>query len=634
MWADGKLIRGPKETLVPDANTHSDKIGGINYPDKWVGDTDEPSASEVAWSFNPDLNPSIDDTAFFSYVEISPGTWTYLTITEGEATTLIETTPTTVYYRDYNPVYASVAYNAEPISDGDDATLARTMEDYPNLFQMINDWSNRAFYRFSGAENVTVYRGTDDQEPDADMAFSAGIAIPAYINRAHIAFKTFQLEPYGNRIPSMSFEVVQGSDITSKAVIEDVLGMSDLSSAQWDTSGVSEVGDRNFVMGYTISRVTSYRQALEKFIDAFNIDCAEIGDKLVFRAKARTPDYTIPWADLAAAPNIDTKENALTSSIKDQLELPKELIISYKDPDRTYNTNTARFSRQHGRSRHKANIEFAIVRPYKFMKELARDKARRLWIEGKTIKIYLSYKYFYLAPSDIVTIDGSEYGKDDYTLKVATINRGVNGILEVEGVLNSPYVYDEVSGETTDIGSPIVIQQPTPNYVLETAVTLLLDIPALSPSDNVGNNIYWVTCGSSDDWVGTNLYRETFPGGDQYANVANNGLSSPIGEVTADPLPAWSGKAYDPNLSMTVTLYSSDEILESCTVDEFFNYANTAWVGGEIIQFKEAVSLGSNQYRLTGIRRGLRDTMIDSVMSGHALNEKFVKFVSSSRLLA
>ncbi len=60
-----------------------------------------------------------------------------------------------------------------------------------------------------GTEGITVYLGTDTQDPDPLIESREGVGnVPGYRNQAYVVFSDFHLNPYGGRIPNFTFEVV------------------------------------------------------------------------------------------------------------------------------------------------------------------------------------------------------------------------------------------------------------------------------------------------------------------------------------------------------------------------------------------------------------------------------------------
>jgi len=61
-------------------------------------------------------------------------------------------------------------------------------------------------------DNVRIYLGTEQQIPDSLMESIHGVGnVPAYRGTAYVVFEDFDLSPWGNRIPAMTFDVVRAN---------------------------------------------------------------------------------------------------------------------------------------------------------------------------------------------------------------------------------------------------------------------------------------------------------------------------------------------------------------------------------------------------------------------------------------
>ncbi|MEM6648684.1 MAG: glycoside hydrolase TIM-barrel-like domain-containing protein [Pseudomonadota bacterium] len=68
-------------------------------------------------------------------------------------------------------------------------------------------WADGKPYSLSDL-NYRLYSGTEDQLPDALMESIEGVGnVPAYRGLAYLVFEDFPLNPFGNRIPQLNFEV-------------------------------------------------------------------------------------------------------------------------------------------------------------------------------------------------------------------------------------------------------------------------------------------------------------------------------------------------------------------------------------------------------------------------------------------
>jgi hypothetical protein len=59
------------------------------------------------------------------------------------------------------------------------------------------------------ARKFRIYTGTEDQQPDPTIQADKGTT-PAYRGQSYVVFEDLELETFGNRIPSFTFEVIKG----------------------------------------------------------------------------------------------------------------------------------------------------------------------------------------------------------------------------------------------------------------------------------------------------------------------------------------------------------------------------------------------------------------------------------------
>lgn len=71
--------------------------------------------------------------------------------------------------------------------------------------------------------NMRVYTGSETQLPDAKIEAVEGVGqAPAYRGTAYVVFENLALEPYGNRVPTFSFEVMRSGDGDLSDIVEAV----------------------------------------------------------------------------------------------------------------------------------------------------------------------------------------------------------------------------------------------------------------------------------------------------------------------------------------------------------------------------------------------------------------------------
>ncbi|WP_108260331.1 baseplate multidomain protein megatron [Mangrovicoccus ximenensis] len=68
--------------------------------------------------------------------------------------------------------------------------------------------------------DISVYRGTEDQDPDPKIAAVEGLEnAPAYRGLAYVVISDLELERFGNRVPQFSFEVLRPAQAASEGEV-------------------------------------------------------------------------------------------------------------------------------------------------------------------------------------------------------------------------------------------------------------------------------------------------------------------------------------------------------------------------------------------------------------------------------
>ena len=92
------------------------------------------------------------------------------------------------------------------------------------------------------ARRFRIYTGTEEQQPDPTIQADRGTT-PAYRGQAYVVFEDLELENFGNRIPSFTFEVINGNAnnrtyapiVTSPTIPRGYLAVDPLSGYIWQT---------------------------------------------------------------------------------------------------------------------------------------------------------------------------------------------------------------------------------------------------------------------------------------------------------------------------------------------------------------------------------------------------------------
>lgn len=499
----------------------------------------------------------------------------------------------------------------------------RNWDSYYNLFDAINDWSTAAVLAYTGTNNVTLYRGTNDQIADPAMATAIGHPVPAYIGRAHVAFDGFELADFGNRLPNLTFECVHYDNDRVSSVVASLIDRSGIGSQYYDVASLTNTTPASFVMGYSVASRTTFRAAIEQLVGAYGIDAAEIGDRILFRDARRISDHTVNYDDLGADTAGNYRDGApITMNYRDPLEMPMRLSMKFKDAERDYQANLATYRRQIVTAVQDSSSEIAAVVPQNLAKLAVRNKMQDLWLERVSATTKLPHKYIYISPTDIIDI--VQNGMLQHRVKVTSITRGANGILDINAVRREVSHYTLAAGETdnTNMSNYYGLVQ-TSSSGSEFTRLELMDTPPLRDQDGV-LGYYVAMGGTSNAWPGATLY-ESVNGLVSYDEVYSTLGAATMGRVISTPLLYRPAGIVDMDSSFEVTLGNVSDSLSSVTVAELFTGSNFALVGNEVINFKNATLVSGSTYRIDGgILRGRRGTDDDDTLMGHEVTERFV----------
>lgn len=649
MWVDGVLVRGESSTLegnvsVSNTAANPENAGGLYYPTRYQN-----------VSYDPALVPkTLDRNAVATWdglvytLNVDKISFTLLDPEDFQTTI---SAGTIVYWKDtasgyYIPCLESHAYSSSVSTD------KRSWEDYYNLYDAINDFSARAVLEMSKTDDITIYYGKDQQDPDPTMTAALAEDVPGYNGRAHMVFTRLSLEDYGNRIPSISVEVVQSDTTRVRDVIDYFMEASGILPAMYDYSSLPETGVESHILGYVINADASHRTSLETLFEAYNVEATDDGNQLVFFPKYDSEVVTIDYSDITTKPASSEQlldGTNITKTYADSFSLPRQLYLAYSDPDRDYNTNVVHYSRHFSENPSVRRMQTSAVLPFNFARELVRLTLRDAWLEATRLEFTLPYKFFFVKPGDILRImrDGEIF----LIVKIKKKATGDNGVIEIEAVLRTEKEYSITEENISSIGSGgVYSKRRTITGSIAYSVFEPLDIPPVSDqqADAFGTYFGTYVLDQTVGWNGAAIYRRYNPGGvipDPTPNTGGGGeeevlatdftfaKTAPIdltyGTVTESFLGAANPSTLDFSSTIRVTLLDNRLTLNSVSVEEFFDNRNTAVIGNEIVSFLNADVIEPGVYELSGFIRGIKATS-DDLLNTHVANERFVQLDANS----
>jgi len=454
--------------------------------------------------------------------------------------------------------------------------------------------------------NLRIYKGTAFQDSDPMIeALEGQNNVNAFRSLAYVVFDDLELGEYANRIPNLTFEVIAdaGGEILLSSIISDICELSRLPT--YDTSDLTQM-----VGGYMIPGPMKSRSAIEELAQIYNFDVVEQENSLLFRTLDRVSDITVASDDLTVSSGKSGASDIIILTRAQDMELPREIGLSFIDPDRDYQTG-------HQRAR-RLNVASDIVRQNAYPLVITSDQAKSVseiqldmsWFGRETASFTLSHKYSDLVPGDIVTLTINDE-LQDFLLQETEI--GLKGVSCLAVKFSKSSLDRNSFADSGAVPGQLVEDLAASQF-------FPLDMPTITGENVTSPVLFWTVAAGTGKWDGAGLFisRDNDQTYTQIDFTSSDAVSGIVENILADGPTAYWDDAND----ILVRLDNPSHSLFGETIDAVLNGANVAWVGGEIIQFQQAVLQLDGSYRLSGLLRGRRGT--ERNVNGHGTAEVFI----------
>lgn len=391
---------------------------------------------------------------------------------------------------------------------------------------------------------------------------------------------------------------------------------------------VTELTD--VVQGFVVTQRATVIDVLTPLLTIYLVDAVETDYVLYFKHRGHSEAATIIEDELIRINDANTNPEPFTEVRQQEVELPMRVTFTYTDKDRNYETNTQAAKRARNPdptvfSDNQSDLNVSIVSTATPAKQITEIMLFTAWNERHSFQVRLPPKYDYLDPADAIGLTLN----DGYTTRarLGQTQFGVDYSLDTKLICETDGQY--VSIAEADAGVPWSGSNSIP--ALENSVLILLDIPLLRDIDDLGGRAtrgYWASAPYHVDtslWPGAILQEETVT--DTWETLDATGGAVTWGYVSTAPADPASPFLTQYDGSMVVGVTGGGYEPSSVSDEDLANFANPiALIKGngevEILQYRDATSLGSNLWQLDVLRRGQRGT--DTMASGHTAGETFV----------
>jgi hypothetical protein len=446
---------------------------------------------------------------------------------------------------------------------------------------------------------LRLFEGHDDQPCDPLMASDAFNQCPAYRGIAYAIFEDLQLADFGNRIPSLTFEVFEREGpVPVVAIFEE--------TAEGLISGVST----QMAAGYAVTG-SDAREALAPLLEVLPITLKCHDDKLTITDDSGSA-FPVPNVVAVSAeglqqfkPPIQKREPAGMA--------PRSVSLRYYDRARDFQAGIQRSDRG-DRSRTSIALELAAV--------LEANQAKLL-AEQYNLKM----QSVRLKWSGQVALSSSQISAGD---SFADPSGGIWRVEQIEHHFCSMTISAHAL-----FSKNMVAMQADPGRNLsspdidagQTQITAV-DLPVFDSTDPGRQQIAVFAAGTARGWKRSALSVQQ---GDGLADIGPTAAPALMGyALTA--LPSHHNLFLDETSTLDVRLLNTSMDIPETNGSALSPNALYFWLAGEFIRFGKSTALGNGQYRLSQFQRGCFGGDIYS--PDHQIGDRFVLLdIESARLL-
>lgn len=262
-------------------------------------------------------------------------------------------------------------------------------------------WADGKIFRGSAGDFKTetgfrFYQGHEDQAADGLMSSAeAAGGTPAYRGLALAIFEDMDLSDYGNRIPSLTFEIIADDGTVSLgAIADDISGNAVTAIVDEQLHGFSATGQDR-------------REALQVMSDSFSLSFTSVSDMIFARPRQFDPDAEI----LSLGDHIISSWNGRPverpeSQTLPETKIPRQYALRYYEPARDYQSGMQNAFRP-GQSRAILNQDVPAAIDASQAKNIAQAKLWSIYQERSTAQLHVLRTARPVKPGAFVSWDES-----------------------------------------------------------------------------------------------------------------------------------------------------------------------------------------------------------------------------------
>lgn len=362
------------------------------------------------------------------------------------------------------------------------------------------------------------------------------------------------------------------------------------------------------VSGLVIDRQMSARAALQPLLLAYGVDAVESAGRVKFVPRGGAPVTSMLEAEFGASRE-GAGGAAFERSRQHQSELPQAVSVQYSDLDAAYEVGSQPAARGQVVNDVNVSVPLPLALTAADAAKIANRALYEAWASRSRRAFSTTARYAALEPTDVVWIEHVDGRK---TRERIDSKQEDDGLISWETTADDDGAQLQVSNgmplpPPAEIGGPPAVSRG-----------IVFEAPPLRDEHGSVLGIYASAAPFGPSWPGAELWVNT-PGDSDYLSVA----ALPTPGVVGQALTALSARGATVGQLSPEVLDVSLTGGEPATVTEpeWLAGANLAYVGGELIRYREKSSIAGG-WRLKGLMRGQHGT--DYAGAGHAVGDVVV----------
>ena len=421
---------------------------------------------------------------------------------------------------------------------------------------------------FKVAAQMRVHQGHESQEPDPLLASAEALGqCPAHRGLAYVVFEDLQLAEFGNRIPSLTFEIIERDGPLLLSTLIDTVSHGDIKAdSAIDVGGFAAAG-------------ASVREAISPILDVCPVELVTRDGQLVVRDVATlqsSPEQVV----------IAAEENARALHPPKRMlppagDIPSSVSLRYYDAERDYQAGIQQSGVDAG-GRGDLRLELPAVLSAVTAKTIVEAKdsdvryARNLW-SGTVMASRIPYQ-----PGDhFLTPDNRKW-------QISEIEVGL-GTAQIKAKALTKHA--AASGGAGVSGRHL----PSADLPIGATRIVAIDLPLVAGGDPNKPVLALFAAGTQAGWKRA-VVSISFAG--QWEVVGNTAPPAILG-ITQNAMGAHHAFLLDEANTLDIELLNASMNLSMRDTSPLANDAPTFWIGGELVRVGRVAALGGKRYQLS-----------------------------------